>query len=61
MQNVAIKREGSKLVITVDTATVIGPSKSGKSVLVASTGGNQTVTEDGLILGLTAYRTAPAA
>lgn len=56
MQNVSVVRKDGKLHITIDTETVIGPSASGKTILVATTSGNQTVTEDGLILGLTAYR-----
>jgi len=50
MKNVEMKMQGKKLIIEVDTAQDFGPSKSGKSVIVASTEGNQTV--NGVTVGL---------
>lgn len=57
MENVAIKVEGSKLVITVDAAADLGLSASGKTRLVASTKGNKAITVGGrtVFLGLNAY------
>lgn len=40
MRNVEMKMDGDKLVITVDTAQTFGPSKSGKTTIIASTEGN---------------------
>jgi hypothetical protein len=43
MQNVEMKIVGSKLVIEVDLSKKSGPSKSGKTVMVASTQGNAQI------------------
>ena len=43
MQNVEMKLIGSKLVIEVDLSKSFGPSKSGKTVMVASTQGNTEI------------------
>ena len=40
MRNVNIKMDGSNLVITVDVSQTFGPSKSGKTIIIASTEGN---------------------
>ena len=55
--NVDIEIKGKKMVITIDTSKEFGLSKSQKTKIVASTGGNIEV-EDGLFLGLNAYRYA---
>lgn len=39
MQNIETKVEGTKLTITVDLSKDFGPSKTGKSNIVASTNG----------------------
>ena len=39
MKNVALQVNGSKLVITCDLSQDFGPSKSGKTTVVASTEG----------------------
>lgn len=39
MQNVTTEVKGSILTITVDLSKSFGPSKSGKSTIVAGTGG----------------------
>ena len=54
MKNVDMKMEGKKLVITVDTSKEFGPSKSGKTIIIGSTEGNQTV--DGVTVGLNVYK-----
>lgn len=56
MQNVETKIEGNKLVITVDLTKDFGKSKSGKSTIVASTGGNVTLPDGKTKLGLNVYR-----
>jgi hypothetical protein len=43
MQNVAMTRDGEKLMIEIDLAKDFGPSASGKTVIVASTRGNPPV------------------
>jgi hypothetical protein len=43
MQNVNMKVEGNELVIRVNLATDLGPSKSGKTIMVATSGGNVPV------------------
>lgn len=56
MRNVETKQENGKLVITVDLSKTFGPSKSGKTIIVASTDGNARVTEAGVFVGLNVYR-----
>ena len=57
MRNVEIKVEHGKMTIVVDLAQEIGPSASGKNVIIATTGGNVDVpgVEDTKI-GLNVYR-----
>ena len=43
MKNVEVKTEHGKLVITVDLAKDLGPSASGKSIMIATTEGNVDV------------------
>ena len=52
---IAINEKGI-MTITVDTIVKGGASASGKSIVVASTKGNQSVTPDGLKVGLNVYR-----
>ena len=54
MKNVEIKTEGTKLIIIVDTSKSFGPSKSGKTIIVASTEGNTKVGE--VTVGLNVYK-----
>jgi hypothetical protein len=57
-RNVSIEIQGSKLVITCDLAKDFGPSKSGKTVIIASTDGNMALPGDEKVrLGLNLYRT----
>jgi hypothetical protein len=57
MQNVEMKIEGTKLVITVDLTKEIGPSSSGKTMLIASSEGNANVPgHEGVKLGINVYR-----
>lgn len=58
MKGLEMKMEGDKVTLTFDVSEEIGPSKSGKTILVATTEGNQNfVTPDGtqFTLGLNAY------
>ncbi len=57
MQNVDVQIQGDKLVIVVDLTQEVGPSASGKSLVIGTTGGNVGVpgSED-IKLGLNVYR-----
>lgn len=56
MKNMEMKIEGDKLTITVDLSKRFGKSSSGKSIIIASSEGNQTVpgTEE-IKIGLNVY------
>ena len=57
MQNVTMAVSGGKLVITVDLTKTYGASKSGKSITIASTGGNVGVDgHEGVKVGLNVYK-----
>ena len=57
MTNVSMKVTGDKLVITVDLTKDAGPSKSGKSIVIASTQGNKQVKgHEGTFVGLNVYK-----
>jgi len=53
--NINIEVKDNKAVITIDLAHRGGLSSSGKSVIVASTGGNVPIPGTSVILGLNAY------
>ncbi len=57
MKNVDMKLEGNILTIKVDLTKEYGPSSSGKTIIIASTEGNQSVEgkEDGKV-GLNVYK-----
>lgn len=57
MQNVDMKIEGSKLTITVDLSKDFGLSKSGKTIIIATTGGNVAVPgNEAVKVGLNIYK-----
>ena len=57
MKNVEMKVERGILTITVDLTKEVGPSASGKSVIIASTEGNVDVPSvDETKIGLNVYR-----
>jgi len=56
MENVKITRTGKKLTIEVDLSKKGTPSKSGKTLVIASTNGNQRIDGEGnIIVGLNVY------
>lgn len=55
-KNVEASVKGEALHIVIDLSKTFGRSKSGKTVIVASTEGNQQVGETGIFLGLNAYK-----
>jgi hypothetical protein len=57
MRNVVVSREGDTLVLKVDLTKTLGPSRSGKTTVVASTEGNVRVPGDKDVkVGLNVYR-----
>jgi hypothetical protein len=57
MKNIEMTLNGEKLVITVDLTKDYGPSKSGKSITIASTEGNISIPEhEDIKIGLNIYR-----
>lgn len=58
MKNVEMKVEKDVLVIRVNLKKDFGPSKSRKSVIIASTEGNRVVDGTNTIVGLNVYRKA---
>jgi len=58
MQNIEMSVKGKILTITVDLSKELGPSKSGKTILIASTKGNQKVDGSDAIVGVNIYKYA---
>jgi len=62
MKNVDYKIDGNKLIITMDITKDFGLSKSEKSIIIASTEGNQKIVTDKngiMFLGLNLYKYPP--
>lgn len=56
-KNVEFKVQGDKLIIMVDLTKTFGQSGSGKSMVIASTGGNVSVPgKEAVKVGLNVYR-----
>ena len=55
MTNCKMKVEGDKLLIEIDLTEEHGPSKSGKTTVIASTRGNVEV-RDGIKIGVNCYK-----
>jgi hypothetical protein len=59
MKNMTMEVIDNKLVITVDLAQEAGPSKSGKTILIATTEGNAACPgREDIKVGLNVYRYA---
>lgn len=56
MKNVQLQTKGSVLTITVDLSRDFGPSASGKTIIIASTEGNQPIDGTPAVIGLNVYR-----
>ena len=57
MQNVAFEVQGDQLIIRVDLSQELGVSSSGKSIIIATTGGNVAVPGwEAVKVGLNVYR-----
>jgi len=55
MENIGIEVRDGKAVITIDLSRRGGPSKSGKTISVASSKGNQKIPGTDVYLGLNCY------
>jgi hypothetical protein len=56
MNNVTMKVEGTKLILTVDLSKNLGKSKSGKTTVIGSTQGNVSVPgKEDVKVGLNVY------
>jgi hypothetical protein len=56
MKNVSITIKGNIATITVDLSKEFGPSASGKTIIIASTVGNQPIGANGAKIGLNIYK-----
>jgi hypothetical protein len=57
MKNVEMSVEGNVLTIKVDLAKEFGPSSSGKTIIIASSEGNQSVPGKEIVkIGLNVYK-----
>lgn len=59
MKNVSFQVEGNQLVLTVDLDQELGASSTGKSILIATTGGDVLVSVPGyddIKVGVNVYR-----
>jgi hypothetical protein len=56
MKNVEMTVQGDILIIKVDLRKDFGPSTSGKTIIIASTEGNQTIEGRTEVVGLNVYR-----
>ncbi len=56
MQNVKWEVKEDKLIIEVDLTMEFGPSKSGKTITIASTRGNQKIEGTDAVIGLNVYK-----
>jgi hypothetical protein len=57
MKNLDFKIEGNVLTIKVDLSKTFGASKTGKSIIIASSEGNQPVAP-GVVAGINVYKKA---
>jgi hypothetical protein len=61
MQNIVFQVQGDHLLIDVDLRQELGMSASGKSIIIATTGGNVTVPGyEEVKVGLNVYRPQPS-
>jgi hypothetical protein len=58
MENITMTKEGNTLIVKIDLAKNMGPSRTGKTMVIASTQGNISVPGDPAIkLGVNCYKT----
>jgi hypothetical protein len=56
VKNITMKVEGNTLTITVDLSKDLGPSKSGKTRIIATTAGNISIPGTDAKAGINIYR-----
>ena len=56
MQNVKWEVKDDKLIIEIDLTMELGPSKSGKTITIPSTRGNQKIEGTDAVIGLNVYK-----
>ena len=56
MRNIKMGVKDNTLTIVIDLSEDLGPSKSGKTILTATTGGNIVVGDKGHKIGINCYR-----
>lgn len=56
MENVKLEVKDDKLIIEIDLKKEFGPSKSGKTITIASTRGNQKIEGTDVVIGLNVYK-----
>ena len=56
MKNIKLESKANLLIVTIDMSKSFGPSKSGKTEIIASTGGNRHVPGTDAKLGLNLYK-----
>ena len=57
MKNIEMKLDGEVLAVTIDLAKEFGPSSSGKTIIIATTEGNQSVPgRENVKIGLNVYK-----
>jgi len=57
MKNIKSETKGTVLTLTIDLSKSQGPSKSGKTMIIATSSGNQEIIP-GVYLGVNCYRKA---
>ena len=58
MKNIDMKVEGDILTVKIDLSKNYGPSKTGKSITIASSEGNVSIPERDEKIGINVYRKA---
>ena len=56
MQKVEWETKDDKLIIEIDLTKDFGPSKSGKTITIASTRGNKRIEGTNAVIGLNVYK-----
>lgn len=56
MTNIDMKVNGNILTLTIDLSKDYGRSKSGKTIIIASTQGNKAIENTGAIIGVNCYK-----
>lgn len=56
MKNIEIKVNKNVLTITVDLSKEVGPSKSGKTTIIATTAGNVAIPGTDAVIGMNIYK-----